>query len=320
MRIDVLSIFPEYLEGPLSVSLLGRACEEGLLDVRLHDLREWTDDRHRTVDDAPYGGGAGMVMRADVWTRAAESVWNDRPDSGGDPLPEDRFVAGGDRPRTVLLTPRGRPLDQRLVEELAAEDRLVLCCGRYEGIDERVHELVATDEVSIGDYVVWGGEVAALVVVEAVSRLVPGVMGNADSPVEESFGADGLLEHPQYTRPATWRGRGVPDVLTSGDHGAVDRWRSDRAEELTRDRRPDLLGCASGRRTSTCPRLPCRGRGRTLPGTRAGQARVRLSGGASRAPTPGPHRPLRDERPSPLAVLRPPPRAQPCARQQRTAP
>ena len=241
MRIDVLTIFPEYLAGPLEVSLLGRAREAGLLDVRTHDLRDFTDDRHRTVDDAPYGGGAGMVMRADVWTRAAEAVWNDRADSGGDPLPEDRFVAGGERPRTVLLTPRGRPLTQDLVEDLADEDRLVLCCGRYEGIDERVHDLVATDEVSIGDYVVWGGEVAALVVIEAVSRLVPGVMGNEDSPVEESFGAHGLLEHPQYTRPAQWRGQGVPDVLTSGDHGAVDAWRHDQALDLTRTRRPDLL-------------------------------------------------------------------------------
>ncbi len=241
MRIDVLTIFPEYLAGPLGVSLLGRAADRGLLDVRLHDLRDWTDDRHRTVDDAPYGGGAGMVMRADVWTRAAESVWNDRPDTGGAPAADDRWVAGGDRPRTVLLTPRGRPLDQPLVEDLAAEERLVLCCGRYEGIDERVHELVATDEVSIGDYVVWGGEVAALVVVEAVSRLVPGVMGNDESPVEESFGAAGLLEHPQYTRPAEWRGRRVPDVLTSGDHGAVDAWRRRQAEDLTRRRRPDLL-------------------------------------------------------------------------------
>ena len=236
MRIDVLTIFPAYLDGPLGVSLLGRAREAGLLDVRTHDLRAFTDDRHRTVDDSPYGGGAGMVMRADVWTRAAEAVWNDRGDSGGDPLPDDRFVAGGERPRTVLLTPRGRPLDQPLVEDLADEDRLVLCCGRYEGIDERVHDLVATDEVSIGDYVVWGGEVAALVVIEAVSRLVPGVMGNADSPVEESFGEHGLLEHPQYTRPAEWRGVGVPDVLTSGD-----AWRLEQARRLTAERRPDLL-------------------------------------------------------------------------------
>ncbi len=247
MRIDVLTIFPEYLAGPLDVSLLGRAREQGLLDVRLHDLREWATDRHRTVDDAPYGGGAGMVMRADVWTAAAEAVWNDAsagarlPDPPDDPAADEvRFRAGGERPRTVLLTPRGRPLDQRLVEDLAAEDRLVLCCGRYEGIDERVHETVATDEVSIGDYVLWGGEVAALVVVEAVSRLVPGIMGNAESPHDESF-TSGLLEYPQYTRPAELRGRGIPDVLTSGDHGRVAAWRREQAQALTRARRPDLL-------------------------------------------------------------------------------
>ena len=243
MRIDVLTIFPEYLEGPLGVSLLGRAGDEGLVDVRTHDLRDWTDDRHRSVDDAPYGGGAGMVMRADVWTRAAEHVWNDdaaQPAGSGD---GGAWQAGDEgRPRTVVLTPRGRPLTQRMVEEFAAQDRLVLCCGRYEGIDERVHDIVATDEVSIGDYVLWGGEVAALVVVEAVSRLIPGVMGNAASPVDESFGAANLLEHPQYTRPATWRGLGVPDVLTSGDHGAVESWRREQAERLTARRRPDLLG------------------------------------------------------------------------------
>jgi tRNA (guanine37-N1)-methyltransferase len=231
VRIDVVTIFA----GPFSVSLLGKAIEDGTLDVRLHDLRDWTHDRHRSVDDAPYGGGAGMVMRPDVWFEAAEAVWNDV-----DPAPTEPYACGGDRPRTVLLTPRGRPLDQPLVEELAGEDRLVLCCGRYEGIDERVHDAVATDEVSVGDYVLWGGEAAAVVLVEAVSRLVPGVMGNDASPEDESF-SHGLLEYPHYTRPAELRGRGVPPVLTSGDHGAVDRWRREQAEELTRRRRPDLL-------------------------------------------------------------------------------
>lgn len=227
----MLTIFPEYLRGPLEVSLLGRAIAEQRLDVHCHDLRSWTDDRHRSVDDAPYGGGAGMVMRADVWFRAAQAVWRD----GGDVArPGD-----ADRPRTVLLTPRGRPLTQDLVTELAAEPRLVLCCGRYEGIDERVHQAVATDEVSIGDYVVWGGEVAALVVIESVTRLLPGVMGNAASPEQESF-TEGLLEHPQYTRPEELDGLRVPDVLRSGDHAAVAAWRRDRARELTRRRRPDL--------------------------------------------------------------------------------
>ncbi len=234
VRIDVLTIFPAWFEGPLTTSLLGRAIDEGTLDVRVHDLREWTTDRHRSVDAAPYGGGAGMVMRADVWIAACEDVWNDERDEG------EGHVAGGLRPRTVLLTPRGRPLTQDLAAELADEDRLVLLCGRYEGIDERVHELVATDEVSIGDYVLFGGEVAAAAVIEAVTRLVPGVVGNAVSPADESFSA-GLLEYPQYTRPADVRGHGVPEILTSGDHAAIDRWRHERAVALTRERRPDLL-------------------------------------------------------------------------------
>ena len=246
VRIDVLTIFPAWFEGPLTTSLLGRAITDGALDVRVYDLREWATDRHRSVDDAPYGGGAGMVMRADVWIDACEAVWNDldaevtrgRTVAGDAPI--EAFVAGGARPRTVLLTPRGRPLTQALAAELAAEERLVLLCGRYEGIDERVHELVATDEVSIGDYVLFGGEVAAAVMVEAVTRLVPGVVGNDASPAEESF-TSGLLEYPHYTRPAEVRGQPVPDVLTSGDHGAVDRWRQAQSLALTTKRRPDLL-------------------------------------------------------------------------------
>ena len=243
MRIDVLTIFPRWFEGPLSTSLLGRAAADGVLRLEVHDLRAFATDRHRTVDDAPYGGGAGMVMRPDVWIRAAEAVWNGlgppavAGDAADDPLPHR---AGGDRPRTLLLTPRGRVLTQDLARDLAGEERLVLLCGRYEGIDERVHQLVATDEVSIGDYVLFGGEVAAAVVIEAVTRLVPGVLGNAASPQDESF-SHGLLEYPQYTRPVQVRGLGVPEVLTSGDHGAVESWRREQAVELTRRRRPDLL-------------------------------------------------------------------------------
>ncbi|MFA9444745.1 tRNA (guanosine(37)-N1)-methyltransferase TrmD [Egicoccus sp. AB-alg6-2] len=244
MRIDILSIFPEWFAGPLTTSLLAKAAARGTLDLRVHDLREATRDRHRTVDATPYGGGAGMVMRADVWVNAAEAVWNDLPlattAGATEPPPDAVYVAGGARPRTLLLTPRGRPLTQAYARELADESRLVLCCGRYEGIDERVHDLVATDEVSIGDYVLFGGEVAAAVVIEAVTRLVPGVVGNEASPRDESF-TSGLLEYPHYTRPAQLRGRGVPDVLTSGDHGAVERWRTEQARALTRARRPDLL-------------------------------------------------------------------------------
>ena len=244
MRIDVITIFPEWFSGPFGASLLGRAAGDGTLDLRVHDLRAWTTDRHRSVDDAPYGGGAGMVMRPDVWFAAAESVWNDLPAHAtvgrDDPLPGATHTVGGERPRTVLLTPRGRPLSQPLVRELAEEPRLVLCCGRYEGIDERVHEQVATDEVSLGDFVLLGGEVAAAALVEAVVRLLPGVVGNAASPEDESF-SRGLLEYPHYTRPVRVRGHEVPEILRSGDHGRVAAWRAEQAEALTRRRRPDLL-------------------------------------------------------------------------------
>ncbi|MDX1510858.1 MAG: tRNA (guanosine(37)-N1)-methyltransferase TrmD [Nitriliruptorales bacterium] len=234
MRIDIITIFPEWFDGPLGTSLLGKADDDGTLDIRVHDLRDWTDDRHRSVDDAPYGGGAGMVMRADVWFRAAEAVWNDV-----EPTPEPRHEPGGDRPRTILPTPRGRTFDQELARELAAEERLVFCCGRYEGIDERVHEAVATDEVSIGDYVLLGGEVATAAILEAVVRLVPGVVGNEASPDDESF-SHGLLEYPHYTRPAELAGLAVPDVLLSGNHARIEEWRRDQARQLTRRRRPDL--------------------------------------------------------------------------------
>ncbi len=242
MRIDLLTIFPEFFAGPLGTSLVGTAREQGLLDARIHDLRDWSTDRHRSVDDAPYGGGAGMVMRADVLVAAAESVWNDA--AAGERPAAASYVAGGERPRTVLFTPRGRPLDQALVRELADEERLVLLCGRYEGIDERVHELVATDEVSLGDYVLMGGEVAALAMLEAVVRLIPGVLGNAASPLAESF-SEGLLEHPHYTRPAEFRGHEVPAVLRSGDHAAVARWRQQQSLARTRRVRPDLLAPGS---------------------------------------------------------------------------
>lgn len=239
-RIDVLTILPGWFEGPLRESLLGRAIADGLVDVRVHDLRDWATDRHRTVDDSPYGGGAGMVMRADVVIAAAESVWNDR--TAGEPAPPGApFVAGGPRPETLLLTPRGRRFLQADARQLAALDRIVLVCGRYEGIDERAHQLVATDEVSIGDYVLFGGEVAAMVVIESVVRLLDGVVGNDASPVDESFAA-GLLEYPQYTRPRVVRGLGIPEVLASGDHGAVAAWRRRQALHLTRERRPDLIG------------------------------------------------------------------------------
>jgi len=223
VRIDVLTIFPAWFEGPLSVSLLGRARADGLVDVAVHDLRRHTTDHARSVDDLPFGGGAGMVMAPAPFFAAAEALYGDL----------------ADRPRTILLTPRGRPLRQDLVRELAEEPALLVLCGRYEGVDERVAEGLATDEVSIGDYILAGGEVAACVLIEAVTRLVPGVMGNPDSGAEESF-ADGLLEYPQFTRPAEFRGMAVPEVLRGGHHGEVARWRHEQALARTRAVRPDL--------------------------------------------------------------------------------
>jgi tRNA (guanine37-N1)-methyltransferase len=226
VRVDVVSIFPAYLEGPLQVSLLGKAVERGLLEVHLHDLRRWTSDRHRTVDDTPYGGGAGMVMRPEPWGLALDELV---PDGGA---------------RLVLPTPSGRPFTQELAQELAAAPRLVFGCGRYEGIDQRVvswaAERMPVDEVSIGDYVLAGGEAAVLVIVEAVARLLPGFLGNPESLAEESH-EGGLLEYPVYTRPSTWHGLPVPPVLLSGDHGAVARWRRDESLRRTAARRPDLL-------------------------------------------------------------------------------
>ena len=221
MRIDVFTIFPGIFEGPVRESLLGRAIGEGLIDVRVHDLRGWSEDRHRMVDDTAYGGGPGMVMKPEPFFSAVESL---------DP----------DRGRVLLLSPAGRRLDQAFVRELAGEEHLTLLCGRYEGVDERVVEQLPAEEVSIGDYVLAGGEVPALVLIEAVTRLVPGVMGKEESHERDSFAKPGLLDHPQYTRPAEFRGMAVPEVLLSGDHAAIERWRHEAAREKTRRNRPDL--------------------------------------------------------------------------------
>jgi tRNA (guanine37-N1)-methyltransferase len=221
MRIDVFTIFPAILEAPLGESLLGRAIADGLLDVRVHDLRNWSTDRHRSVDDEAYGGGPGMVLKPEPIFAAVESL---------DP----------DRGRVLLLSPAGRRLDQSLVRELSGEPHLTLLCGRYEGVDERVVEGLPAEEVSIGDYVLAGGEVPALVVIEAVTRLIPGVIGKDESHEQDSFAEPGMLDHPQYTRPAEFRGMAVPEVLRSGDHGAVERWRRDAARVKTSRNRPDL--------------------------------------------------------------------------------
>jgi tRNA (guanine37-N1)-methyltransferase len=221
MLVDIVTIFPGFFASPLATGLLGKAGERGLVEVRLHDLRDWATDRHRSVDDAPFGGGAGMVMRPGPWFDALDSLEAEGP------------------ARIVLLAPDGHRLDHEVAGRLARKPRLVLCCGRYEGIDERVRTRVH-EVVSVGDFVLAGGETAALVVLEAVARLVPGVMGNAASAADESFAA-GLLEHPQYTRPASYRGLEVPAVLRSGDHAAIERWRRAQALDRTRRLRPDLL-------------------------------------------------------------------------------
>lgn len=224
MRIDVVTIFPEYLD-PLRAALLGRAIDRGLIEVGVHDLRDWTHDVHRAVDDAPYGGGPGMVMKPQIWGPALDDVCTSET-------------------RLVVPTPAGRPFTQELAHAYASEKHLVFACGRYEGIDQRVVDDAArrmpVDEVSIGDYVLVGGEAAVLVMVEAVVRLLPGVLGNARSAAEDSF-SDGLLEGPSYTRPEVWRDLAVPDVLRSGNHALIDRWRRDQALERTARRRPDLL-------------------------------------------------------------------------------
>ncbi|HWG28014.1 tRNA (guanosine(37)-N1)-methyltransferase TrmD [Actinospica sp.] len=232
MRIDVITIFPEYLE-PLRVSLLGKAADKGLLEINTHDLRQWTYDVHRTVDDTPYGGGPGMVMKAEPWAQALEAV------AGPEDAPR--------RPTLVVPTPSGRPFTQAKAAELAEREHLVFACGRYEGIDRRLIDAAAetmpVEELSIGDYVLAGGEAAVLVIVEAVARLLPGVLGNAESARDDSFAAalSGLLEGPVYTKPAEWRGRAVPPVLVSGNHGAIARWRRDQAFARTAANRPDLL-------------------------------------------------------------------------------
>ena len=224
MQIDLLTIFPNMFRGPFDESIVKRAVEGGLVSINLHDIRRWAKDRHKTVDDYPYGGGPGMVMKPDVVFAATESVLEMAPQ----------------REPVILLTPAGRRLTHEIVVELAAKERLVLICGRYEGFDARVHEHLATDEISIGDFVLSGGELAAMALVDAVVRLIPGALGSPQSTVEESF-AEGLLEAPHYTRPPEFRGWPVPEVLVSGNHGEVAKWRRLQNILLTAQRRPELL-------------------------------------------------------------------------------
>lgn len=224
MRIDVLTLFPEAFETPLQASILGRALRDGVAQVQLHNIRDYATDRHSVVDDYAYGGGPGMVMKPEPLAACIESVQAESDRKG----------------RVVLLTPQGRLLNQALVDDLSREERLLLLCGHYEGVDERIREHFVDDEISIGDYVLSGGEFAALVVIDAVVRRLPGTLGSAESLLEESH-SDGLLEYPQYTRPAEFRGWRVPDILLSGNHGEIARWRRKQRVIRTARRRPDLM-------------------------------------------------------------------------------
>jgi tRNA (guanine37-N1)-methyltransferase len=225
MRIDILSLFPETFASPLNQSIIKRAREQGLVDIVIHDIRDYTHDKHHTADDCPYGGGPGMVLKPEPIFEAAEAI--------------EKHLGVSDLP-VILLTPQGRLFSQSVAQELALHPRLMLICGHYEGLDERVCEHLATDQISIGDYVLSGGELAALVVVDAIVRLIPGVLGSEDSASSDSH-SDGLLEYPQYTRPQVYRGWSVPSVLLSGNHGEVAQWRRRQAILRTAKRRPDLL-------------------------------------------------------------------------------
>lgn len=225
MRFDILSIFPDFFTGPFAHGVVARAAEAGLLQISIHDLRTWTCDRHRTVDDRPFGGGEGMLLKPQPIFEAVESIWPER--------------AGNDR--IILLSAQGEVFRQATARRLRQYDRLLLICGRYEGVDERVAEHLADEEISVGDFVLSGGELAAALIVDCVARLIPGVLGNQDSMVYESFGETGMLDCPQYTRPAEFRGWKVPETLLGGNHEAIRRWREQAAREKTAKKRPDLL-------------------------------------------------------------------------------
>ncbi len=234
MRLDLFTLFPEILSGYLGQSILAKAIERKIVDVQLHDFRLWTKDKHRTVDDRPFGGGPGMVIKVEPVVECVEAVRAGLPSAG----------------RLILLTPQGRRLTQPIVEELASESSLQLLCGRYEGFDQRVTEILQPDEISIGDYILGGGEVAAMVLIDAVARLVPGVLGDERSSVEDSFSqGNRLLEFAQYTRPREYRGYTVPEVLLSGNHNAILKWRQEQTLQRTRERRADLLDRGDDRLT-----------------------------------------------------------------------
>ncbi len=244
MRVDVLTLFPAFFEPVLSDSILGRARAAGLLDVRLHNLRDWSrDEKHRKVDDRPYGGGPGMVLKPEPVVEAVEDLLAEGP------------------ARVLLMTPAGRRFDQEYARSLAAEKRLLIVCGHYEGFDERIREILRPEEVSIGDFVLTGGEIPAMAVIDAVARLIPGVLGDPESSTQDSF-SGGLLDHPHYTRPEVYRGLKVPEVLLSGDHARIARWRREQAERRTAERRPDLLAKRTDKENVTAAPRP---QGRSVP-------------------------------------------------------
>jgi tRNA (guanine37-N1)-methyltransferase len=226
MKFDILTLFPGMFDGPFGESIIRRAVERGLIDIRLHNVRDYAADKHRTTDDYPYGGGAGMIMKPEPLAACIEKVTAERPAA-----------------RVILTSPQGKPFNQQLATELAREEELLIICGRYEGVDERVRDIFVDDEISLGDFVLTGGEIAAMVIVDAVSRLIPGVLGSEESAAGDSF-CDGLLEYPQYTRPPEFRGVAVPEMLLSGNHREIARWRRRMALQRTWFRRPDLLATA----------------------------------------------------------------------------
>ncbi|MEQ1884471.1 MAG: tRNA (guanosine(37)-N1)-methyltransferase TrmD [Bryobacteraceae bacterium] len=230
MKFHIVTIFPEFFRGPFEHGVVKRACDAGLVEIHVHDLRTWTYDRHRTVDDRPFGGAEGMLLKAGPIFEAVEAIWPEKAHGERSPMK-----------KVALMTPQGRKFDQRLAREYSGLEELILICGRYEGVDERVAEHLADDEVSVGDYVLSGGELAAAVMIDAVARLVPGVLGNDTSVVDESFGEKNLLDWPQYTRPAEFRGWKAPDVLLGGNHEEIRKWREKAAKEKTARLRPDLL-------------------------------------------------------------------------------
>jgi tRNA (guanine37-N1)-methyltransferase len=236
MKIDIITLFPEICRAPLNESMMKRARENGALELYIHNLRDWTTDKHHVVDDAPFGGGQGMVMKAEPVFKAVEEL-EEKTSNAQRPTPNVQLG----RPKVILMSPAGRCFDQELASKLSAESHLIIVCGHYEGVDHRVVEHLIDEEISIGDYVLTNGAIAAVVLVDALVRLIPGVLGDEQSALDDSF-RGGLLEAPQYTRPAEFRGWRVPEVLLSGNHGEIEKWRKEQSQKRTRENRPDLLG------------------------------------------------------------------------------